>query len=96
MKKRINNINQFIENPIKTQQTVIEYLIKKGEKTEFGEEHKFQNITNYNDFCQLVPIRTYEEISPYIEKVRNGSANVLFKNPASSITDCAASVANCV
>lgn len=78
MKKRINNINQFIENPIKTQQTVIEYLIKKGEKTEFGEEHKFQNITNYNDFCQLVPIRTYEEISPYIEKVRNGSANVLW------------------
>ena len=78
MQKRINNINQFIENPIKTQQTVLEYLIKKGEKTEFGEEHKFQNITNYNDFCQLVPIRTYEEISPYIEKIRNGSTNVLW------------------
>ena len=78
MKKRINNINQFIKNPIKTQQSVLKYLINQGEKTEFGKQHKFQKIITYNDFCQLVPIRTYEETSPYIEQVRNGSTNVLW------------------
>ena len=68
MQKRIKNINQFIENPIKYQKNILNYLIKKGLKTKFGEEHNFSNITNYNKFKNQIPIRDYEKLSPYIEK----------------------------
>jgi len=50
MLKRIKNINKFIDNPIKYQTDVFKYLIKRGKKTKFGQEHYFNKITNYTSF----------------------------------------------
>ncbi len=78
MKKRIKSINQFIESPIKHQKNILKYLIKKGLETKFGEEHNFSNINNYNKFKNQIPIRDYEKLSPYIEKIRKGEADILW------------------
>jgi hypothetical protein len=78
MRKRIKNINKCIEQPIKYQTDVLKYLIKKGIKTNFGQEHCFNKITNYSSFKNQVPIRSYEELEEYITKIRNGEKDVLW------------------
>ncbi len=78
MQKRIKNINKFINKPLECQIDIFSYLIKKGEKTTFGKDHNFKKITDYNSFKKEVPIRTYEELEPYIARIRNGEQDILW------------------
>ncbi|HMK03411.1 MAG TPA: GH3 auxin-responsive promoter family protein [Ferruginibacter sp.] len=61
------------------QQQVFNHLIKTGIKTTFGKDHDFQEIKSYEDFKKQVPIRDYEAFRPYIEKIKEGKHNVLWK-----------------
>ena len=78
MKKRIRNINEFMRNPIKSQTSVLTTLIEKGKDTKFGHEHNFNTITNYESFKKKIPIRSYEDLEPYIKKIREGENNILW------------------
>ena len=78
MKKRIHQIYNFKENPIKTQNGALEYLLDKGKSSLFGVNHNFHEIRSYSEFTQKVKIRTYEEIFPYIEKIRSGERDILW------------------
>ena len=77
-RKRISNINNFINNPIKSQSTVFKSLIQKGLKTKYGQEHYFNKIYDYNSFKKNIPLRNYEELEPYIKRARNNEKNVLW------------------
>jgi len=70
---------KWIDNPIETQQKIFHSLISSAEHTNFGKDHHFEKITNYEDFKNNVSINTYENIKPYIEKIINGEYNVLWK-----------------
>ena len=61
------------------QQRVFESLINGGSATAFGKDHGLGSIRNHDDFKKQVPIRDYEELKPYIEKVLAGQADVLWK-----------------
>ena len=78
IKQRIKKINRVKENPLESQNKVLQTLIKKAEKTVFGIEHKFDKISNYENFKNLVPSRKYEELYPYIEQIRQGYENILW------------------
>jgi len=54
-------------------------LIKSASKTEFGKEHGFDQIKTHADFVKKVPIRDYEKFKEYIEKIKQGKHNVLWK-----------------
>lgn len=79
IKQRIPQIENFIENPIDTQQGVLFSLLLSAENTQYGQRYGFKDISNYNDFREKVPIVTYEEIEPYIEKARRGERDVLWR-----------------
>lgn len=66
-------------NAVELQQKTLRELIRIGARTAFGKDHKFTNITTYEDFKILVPIRDYEGIRPYIERITNGEENVLWE-----------------
>ena len=68
-----------METALEDQQSIFEYLLKAGSKTEFGKEHGFSDIKTYQDFIRQVPIRDYEAFKPYIEKIKQGKHNVLWK-----------------
>lgn len=72
-------IKKGMETAVQDQQAIFNHLIKVGTKTEFGKEHDFQNIKTYEDFVKRVPLRDYEQFKPYIEKVKEGKHNVLWK-----------------
>lgn len=61
------------------QQTIFQHLINVGKKTMFGKDHQFDNIKTYEDFKALVPIKDYEALKPYIELIKEGKQNILWK-----------------
>ena len=61
------------------QQAILQQLIKTGAKTAFGREHKLGDVKNYEEYKQAVPIRDYEGLKPYIELIKNGQENVLWR-----------------
>jgi len=64
---------------LKDQQTIFERLIKDASKTVFGKEHGFSEIKSHQDFVKKVPIRDYEQFKPWIEKIKAGKQNILWK-----------------
>lgn len=77
--KRVHKKNNFwIKNPVKAQNKVLESLIKHAQGTQFGQDHNFKNIKDYQDFKHLVPIVDYEDLKPYIEKTLEGQEDILW------------------
>jgi hypothetical protein len=64
---------------LKNQQIILNQLVKSAANTQFGRKHHFSQITDYAGFKQNVPIRDYEGLKIYIEKIKSGEANVLWK-----------------
>ncbi|WP_037373380.1 GH3 auxin-responsive promoter family protein [Salinimicrobium xinjiangense] len=71
-------INSWASKPVETQKKVFEHLLKKAAKTEFGRDHGFENISGYREYAARVPVRDYEELKPYVEKVVAGEKDVLW------------------
>ena len=69
---------KWVNNPISTQKKVFQSLLKSAENTQFGKDHDFKNITDYEGFTQKVPIRDYEQLKPYVEQIINGGLDVLW------------------
>ena len=74
----VNRQNRWANRPEVTQERVFRELIKSATETTFGKDHGFKEIKSHSDFVRNVPIRDYEDIKPYIMKVVNGEANVLW------------------
>lgn len=74
-----NQTRKWSENPIETQRRVFLQLIKSAQQTAFGKDHHFDKINSFEDFANQVPVRDYEEIKPYIERVVKGESDVLWK-----------------
>lgn len=72
-------VKKGMETAIADQQVIFNHLIKTGSKTIFGKEHEFNKIKTHEDFINQVPIRDYEAFIPYIEKIKQGTHNVLWK-----------------
>lgn len=78
--KRIHAKTQkWANNPVETQQKVFEELIKEAAQTQFGKDHDFGLIKSHSDFVQKVPVRDYEGLKHYVDKVVKGEENVLWK-----------------
>jgi len=77
-KKVAKRTAQWVNNPIETQEKVFKEIIKKASETNFGKDHDFSNIKSHDDFVKKVPIRDYEALKTYVEKVVAGEENILW------------------
>ena len=64
---------------LEDQDEILKNLLKVGRLTEFGKAHHFKAINSHQEYIQAVPIRDYEKIKPYIELIKEGKQNVLWK-----------------
>ncbi|WP_426094210.1 GH3 family domain-containing protein [Flavobacterium sp. DSR2-3-3] len=78
-KKIYKETQLWSNNPIATQRKVLLQLIQDAKQTQFGIDHHFHQITNENDFAKQVPVRDYETLKPYVDKVVKGEKNILWK-----------------
>ncbi len=75
IRKKLDKLNA---KAVESQQEMLQYLIKNGQKTLFGKEHNFHQIHNYNTFKQHVPVVDYEQLKPYIEQILQGKPDILW------------------
>ena len=64
---------------VEDQEKIFKELLKTGKATDFGKEHHFNDIQTYDEFKKAVPIRDYEQFKPFIERIKEGRQNVLWK-----------------
>lgn len=65
-------------NGVQHQEDWLRKLVSTARHTDFGKDHDFDSISSYEDFKKRVPIRDYEGLRPYVEKVLEGATNVLW------------------
>jgi hypothetical protein len=70
-----------MEHPIESQREVLQDLVTSAQYTEFGRNHKFSKLFSLRAFKETVPIHTYEDLKPYIERIMHGEQNVLWNTP---------------
>lgn len=81
LKQRIHQIELFLKYPHEVQEELLMNLIKSSENTEFGKNYDFVNIKTYRAFAEKVPVSSYEDLEPMIEKTRQGHQNVFWETP---------------
>ena len=74
-----NKTQVWVNNPEVAQEKVFKQLISEATETDFGKDHHFNAIKTHADFANQVPIRDYEDLKPYVDKVVAGRENVLWK-----------------
>lgn len=71
-------VEKWSRSAVSKQEQIRNSLINKARKTAFGKDHDFGNISSYEDFKKKVPIRDYEGLKPYIDRVVKGESDVLW------------------
>ncbi len=71
-------VYKWVNNPVHSQEKVFNSLIKDAQNTVFGKDHKFNSIHTYDDFKKQVPVRDYEQLKPYVERIKKGEKNILW------------------
>ena len=73
------NIDRASRNAVDLQFKIFKNLIEIGTNTLFGKDHNFRGIKTHADFIKSVPIRDYEQLKPYVERIKHGEANILWR-----------------
>ena len=83
MKLRQSAIDNFMLNPVDTQQQVFNDLIGSAQFTEYGKKYGFNTINSVADFKNQVPVNDYDSLKPYIQRILEGEQNLLWPSPIS-------------
>ena len=78
-KRVYKKVQKWANKPVETQEKVFQELIADAAGTAFGADHDFISINNHADFVKRVPIRDYEALKPYVDRVVLGEENILWK-----------------
>lgn len=81
LKRRIDQIQQFVNNPHAVQERVLFQLLSAAENTELGKKYDFSSMKNYEQFANDVPLVFYEDIEPLIERARCGERDIFWNTP---------------
>lgn len=76
---RQKEIERYAGNTESLQQEVLKKLLEKAKDTEYGRQHAFDSTNSYEDFASNVPVNSYEELKGYIDRMRHGESDVLWR-----------------
>ena len=81
LKQRIHQIELFLKYPNEVQEELLMNLLRSAENTTVGKQYDYGSIKSYAQFVERVPISSYEDLEPLIERTRQGEQNVLWETP---------------
>lgn len=81
LKKRLHQIELFVKYPADVQNELLLKLVDMAAFTEFGTKYRFDEIETYRQFAARVPISSYEDLAPMIQRCREGEQNVFWPTP---------------
>jgi hypothetical protein len=62
----------------RVQDRVLMAKIRRNAESDYGREFGFRSIAGYDDFKRALPIQHYEDVQPYIERVKRGESTAMF------------------
>lgn len=77
-RKRARYIRKYATEAIELQQKQFDFLVGRARRTAFGREHSFSRDMTYEEFVRHVPLHTYDDIKPWIERMLQGERSVLW------------------
>ncbi len=75
---RTRTIEQYNTEAEALQSHAFEELLQRAAGTEWGRQYEYKNIKTYEQYCSRVPLQTYEEVKPFVERIRRGEPNILW------------------
>ncbi len=69
---------QWMREPEKAQQLILEQILKQAANTVFGKDHQFIKLKTHADYVKAVPVRDYEGLKPYFDRVKKGEPDILW------------------
>lgn len=81
VRRQLSRFEADCQNPEATQRLILDQILIIQRDTQFGRDHKFNEINTVADYRKNVPIAPYEYVAPYIEKVQNGDTRALLADP---------------
>lgn len=72
-------LDAYAIRAVALQDAVLRRLLSEAAGTEWGRAHQYAGIRSYEDYRRLVPVQTYDDVKPYIERMRHGESDVLWK-----------------
>ncbi len=73
------NVRKGMQTAVADQEKIFNTLVETGKKTLYGDSVKLSGVRTYDEFKQSVPVADYEQFKPWIEKIKQGTHNVLWK-----------------
>lgn len=75
---RLDQIGKFKKYPVETQEASLYKLLARAALTEWGKKHAYSSISSVSEYQNRFPVHTYEDIMPYVERLRKGETNLLW------------------
>ena len=76
---RVRQIERYATDAEEIQRRVLQQLVGKAAQTEWGRNYGYADIHDYSDFAGKVPVSTYEEAKGFIDRMRHGESDILWK-----------------
>ena len=68
----------FMKYPIEVQNDVFERLMQQGRYSEWGKKYGYSDIGSWRDFSNRIPLQTYEDLKPYVQRLKSGEQGLLW------------------
>jgi hypothetical protein len=75
---RIDQIDSYRKDPCKVQEKTFAGLISMASSTEWGRKYDYQSIRSVRQYQERVPIQSYDDITGYVERLRQGEKDLLW------------------
>ncbi|NMC40435.1 MAG: GH3 auxin-responsive promoter family protein [Bacteroidales bacterium] len=77
-RRRLKEIDYFRKHPAEVQERILKHLIRRAAGTKWGKDHQYSSINTFSEFKERVPLQTYEDIIPFVERIRSGEKDLLW------------------
>lgn len=67
-----------MQRPHEVQQQLLVHLLRQARNTEVGRQYDFSSIKTIEAFRERLPVQTYEDLFPSIDRMMRGEANLLW------------------
>ena len=77
--RRQKALGRYATHAEELQMSVLRYLVSRAKNTEWGRTHGFSDVKSYEEFAACQNVNTYEELKGYIQRMREGESDVLWR-----------------
>jgi GH3 auxin-responsive promoter len=80
-RRAAHRFDSALAKPEEVQRRLLLDLLKQNRGCAFGRQFEFESISNAREYQDRVPLATYEDLAPWIARIKSGERGVLTSEP---------------